>query len=65
MLLLGIMYGRHRWNVNKRTEDAFRAEEAINKPIRDAKAAEEAAALNRKEMLELAREVGVKVPEGF
>lgn len=64
-LLLGIMWGSHRYSVNKKAEDAWRAEEAERKVIRDAKKAEEKAVLNRQELLYLAEQAGVKVPPNF
>merc|ERR1712212_101901 len=65
MLVAGIMWGRHRYNVNKATEDAFREREKIEKPIRDAAAAKEKERINRETMLDLAKDCGVKVPANF
>lgn len=64
-LLLGIMWGSHRFRVNKAAEDAWRAEEAERKVIRDAQKAEEKLRLNREELLYLAKQAGVKVPPNF
>jgi F-type H+-transporting ATPase subunit e len=51
--------------VNKGVEDAWRVEEAKAKIIRDAKLAEEKQRLAREELLYLANQAGVKVPENF
>ncbi|KAI9564640.1 hypothetical protein GHT06_008381 [Daphnia sinensis] len=64
-LLLGIMWGSHRFRVNKAKEDAWRVEEAERKVVRDAQKAEEKLRLNREELLYLANQAGVKVPPNF
>ncbi|KAK4020665.1 ATP synthase subunit e, mitochondrial [Daphnia magna] len=64
-LLLGIMWGSHRFRVNKAAEDSWRAEEAERKVIRDAQKAEEKLRFNREELLYLAKQAGVKVPPNF
>ena len=64
-LLLGIMWGSHRYGVLKVEEDQFRVEEAKRKVIRDARKAEEKVKLNKEELLYLAKEAGVKVPADF
>ncbi|XP_057371471.1 ATP synthase subunit e, mitochondrial-like [Daphnia carinata] len=64
-LLLGIMWGGHRFRVNKANEDAWRVEEAERKVVRDAQKAEEKLRLNREELLYLANQAGVKVPPNF
>lgn len=64
-LVLGIMWGSHRYKVHKAEEDAFRVEEAKRKVIRDARKAEEKAKLNKEELIYLANQAGVKVPADF
>ena len=49
MLLLGVAWGSHRWQANHEVEEAFRAKEAIEKPIRDAKHAAEKVVQDRRE----------------
>ena len=64
-LIAGIMWGSHRYKVNKANEDAWRIEEAERKIVRDAKKAEEKQKLNREELIYLATQSGVKVPPNF
>ncbi len=64
-LLLGIMWGSHRFSTLKTKEDAWRVEEAERKIIRDAHKAAEKTKLNREELLYLAGQAGVKVPPNF
>ena len=47
LLALGVMWGRSRYATLKKQEDAFRAEEAIQAPIRNAQLAKEKAAIER------------------
>merc|ERR1711962_1365505 len=63
LLLTGVAWGNHRWHIHHATEQAWREKEAIEKPIRDAKAAKDKAALDRIEMITLAGDVGVPVPK--
>ena len=51
----------YRYNELKIQEDEIRAYNAKMKPIWDAEKAEKAAKANRENMLQLAKEVGVKV----
>ena len=51
----------YRYNELKVQEDEIRAYNAKMKPIWDAEKAEKAAKANRENMLQLAKEVGVKV----
>ena len=62
---LGLLWGSHRYKVNKATEDAWREEDAKLKVIRDAKKAEEKQRLNREELIYLAGQAGVKVSADF
>jgi len=64
-LLLGVWWGATRFQANKATEDAYQAIEAERKIIRDAKSAEEKARMTKEELLYLAKQAGIKVPENF
>ena len=64
-LVAGIYWGGHRYAINKAAEDAWRAEDAKHQVVRDAKMAEEKAKLTREELIYLAGQAGVKVPENF
>jgi len=65
MLLLGVAWGSHRWQANHEVEEAFRAKEAIEKPIRDAKHAAEKVVQDRLNLIDLANSCGVPVPKDF
>ncbi|KAK7076017.1 Hydrogen ion transmembrane transporter activity protein, partial [Halocaridina rubra] len=64
-LIVGLLYGRSHYKSLAAKEVIIREEEAKQAVIREAKLAEEKVKLNRSEMLILAKEAGVKVPEGF
>jgi F-type H+-transporting ATPase subunit e len=64
-LLLGIMWGSHRYNTLKASETAWRVEEAERKIVKEAHKATEKTRLNREELLYLADQAGVKVPPNF
>merc|ERR1712141_238308 len=65
LLLVGVWYGARRYNQLLKQEDEIRAYNAKMNPIWDAEKAEKAAKANRENMLQLAKEVGVKVPADF
>merc|ERR1711942_239018 len=64
-LIAGFMYGSQRNATLLVEEAAFREEEAKKQAIIDAQKAEEKKAANRTEMIYLAEQANVKVPEGF
>ncbi|KAK2706130.1 ATP synthase subunit e, mitochondrial-like [Artemia franciscana] len=64
-LVVGIVYGSYRFGSLQKRENEWRVEEARRKVIRDALNAENKAKATREEMLYLAKETGVKVPENF
>ncbi|XP_046650502.1 ATP synthase subunit e, mitochondrial-like [Daphnia pulicaria] len=64
-LLLGFMWGSHRYSTLKASETAWRIEEAERKIVKDAHKATEKTRLNREELLYLADQAGVKVPPNF
>ncbi len=61
LLIGGIFWGVHRFNVNKRKEDELRAYNARMQPVWDAEKAQKAAKENRAQMIYLAKETGTKV----
>ncbi|GBL89538.1 hypothetical protein AVEN_87871-1 [Araneus ventricosus] len=61
----GLVYGILRFKYLKRKETKRRDFENKQKAILDAKKAEEAKVNQRNEMLYLAKECGIKPPEGF
>ncbi|CAL1279717.1 unnamed protein product [Larinioides sclopetarius] len=64
-LATGLVYGALRFKYLKRKETKRRDFESKQKAILDAKKAEEAKVNQRNEMLYLAKECGIKPPEGF
>ena len=65
LLGAGILWGAHRYRVNKNKEDELRAYNARMKPVWDAEKAMKAAKENREQMIYLAKETGVEVPPNF
>lgn len=65
LLIAGIVYGYKRYNVLKAREDEIAAYEAKMKPIWDAEKAAAKAKVDRANMIALAKDVGVPVPENF
>merc|ERR1712241_343767 len=65
LLIAGIVYGYKRYNVLKAREDEIAAYEAKMKPIWDAEKAAAKAKVDRANMIQLAKDVGVPVPENF
>jgi len=63
LLVVGIWWGYRRFGKLKIEEDALRAYNARMKPIWDKEAAEKKAKVDRANMLQLAKEVGVKYDE--
>jgi len=61
LLLAGVVYGYKRYNTLLKQEDEIRAYNARMKPIWDKEKADKLAKINRENMLQLAKEVGVKV----
>jgi len=62
---LGIWWGASRFQANKATEDAYKVVEAEKKILRDARNAEEKSRMTKEELIYLANQAGIKIPENF
>eukprot|EP00095_Tigriopus_kingsejongensis_P010974 maker-scaffold270_size230592-snap-gene-1.26 protein:Tk10974 transcript:maker-scaffold270_size230592-snap-gene-1.26-mRNA-1 annotation:"atp synthase e chain" len=65
LLIGGIFWGMHRYEIHSKTETELRAYNARMQPIWDSEQAVVKAKANRAELLYLAKETGVKVPANF
>ncbi|KAF0294880.1 hypothetical protein FJT64_007514 [Amphibalanus amphitrite] len=64
-LVVGILYGSKHYNTLSAREVELREIEAKQKVIRDAQLAKERKALDREQMLYLAKETGTPIPADF